>query len=1029
MRKYRQDCWFTALTVVISTVIVPVTSVQAVNTHIQTDSSLPSIAGLSIDKTGSNYLYTLSEVNGQASGGNLFFSFSHFNIGNSDTAWFNLNTLDLANVISRVTGGSESVIDGQLKMTNIAGGNVPGFFFINPAGITFGAGASVDVPGSFYVSTASNLNLSDGTQYPVNSSSLSTLSSANPESFGFLGNEAGNLNIGSSETPQTTLAFKPGTDVILAANNIHINNTAINNKDVAQAGLDLHLIATGAEISSIKPDMLPDQATSGELTIQNAILNTSGSGSGRIAVRSGNFSASNSSMTASNNGNISMSENDGINVLVGSEMVFDHTSMSSEARGSGNSGSIDIHTNFLKLIHEGLIRTSTLSEGNAGRIAISANKMEIIGQDNLDDGFFDSNLITGITSLSDYSPGIAKPGNAGDVTVIVHDSLTLKNNTTIHSSTASKGAAGKVTVNAKDLAMDNFSFIRSESLPAIPVGLYNGNIAGDAGDVSVNIDNTLLINHDSKINSFTITTGKVGTVAVSADQAEIANSGEISSVSSIFTTELNKDNLNQQAGNVTVTVEDILKISSFGVIHANTQSQMNAGNVTVNAGQLEMIGGRISSDSSGFFKMNMGNAGNVSVAVKDSLKLIDGARISSSSSNSRGNAGSVTVNAGQLEVIGNLFESKSSIESRTGATGFLRGKMGDGGEVIVTVSGMLKLVDGGNIGTGTQSRGNPGKIEISAGQMEISKGGFIESTSLVFGDNRRNTGGDGHIVVTVADTLKMYDEGSISTDTHTSGKAGEITINTRRLEIIDHAEISSAAAAGSDGETGDIEINVKDDVQLSNKAKISIENAATSINPDVIAGNITINLDGSSLYLDDSSITTESSSGDGGSISIYDSNTVYLHNSQITTSVSGQSGSGGNINIMSSQMIMDTAFIQANTTASSASGGKITIAMPAMIIPSGNFLLVGGNREDKLVPFSGNNVIQAIAPNGESVPPVLGAPQLNLSGILANLTIESFDTNSLSPNMCTVDDNSTLLLTGKGGQRLRARNFLLSTTH
>ena len=1028
MRNSRYDCWLIALTAVISIAIIPVTSVQATNTHIQTDNSLSGVTGLNVIATGSNHLYTLSEVNGQASGGNLFFSFSHFNIGNSDIAWFNLNKPDLANVISRITGGSESVIDGQLKMTNIASGNAPSFFFINPAGITFGASASVDVPGSFYVSTASNLNFSDDAQYPTNIVHASTLSSANPESFGFLGNEAGNLNLGSSENGQTELTFKSETDVAFIANHIHINNAAITNADSARAGLDMQLIATGEQADNIKLISLPDQATTGELTIQNATLDASGNGSGRIAVRSGNFNAANNSITVNNTGNISMSSNDGINFLVGSEMVFDHTSISSEARGFGNSGSIDIHTNFLKLIHEGLIRTSTLSEGNAGRIAISANKMEIIGQDNLDDGFFDSNLITGITSLSDYSPGIAKPGNAGDVSVIVHDSLTLKNNTTIHSSTASKGAAGKVTVNAKDLAMDNFSFIRSESLSAIPVGLYNGNIAGDAGDVSVNIDNTLLINHDSKINSFTIATGKVGTVAVSADQAEIANSGEISSVSSIFTTELNKDNLNQQAGNVTVTVEDILKISSFGVIHANTQSQMNAGNVTVNAGQLEMIGGRISSDSSGFVKMNMGNAGTVSVAVKDSLKLIDGAKISSSSFNSRGNAGSVMVNAGQLEVIGNLFESKSSIESRTGATGFLRGKMGDGGEVIVTVSGMLKLVDGGNIGTGTQSRGNPGKIEISAGQMEISKGGFMESTSLVFGDNRRNTGGDGHIVVTVADTLKMHDEGSISTNTHTSGKAGEVTINTRRLEI-DHAEISSAAAVGSDGETGDIEINVKDDVQLSNKAKISIENAATSTNSDVIAGNITINLDGSSLYLDDSSITTESSSGDGGSISIYGGNTVYLHNSPITTSVSGQFGSGGNINIMSSQMIMDTAFIQANTTAASASGGKITIAMPAMIIPSGNFLLVGGNREDKLVPFSGNNVIQAIAPNGESVPPVLGAPQLNLSGILANLTIESFDTNSLSPNMCTVDDNSTLLLTGKGGQRLRARNFLLSTTH
>ena len=66
------------------------------------------------------------------------------------SALFITTTPTLANVISRVTGGSASQINGRLMLLPLAGG-APNFFFINPAGVTFGAGASIDVPGAFHV--------------------------------------------------------------------------------------------------------------------------------------------------------------------------------------------------------------------------------------------------------------------------------------------------------------------------------------------------------------------------------------------------------------------------------------------------------------------------------------------------------------------------------------------------------------------------------------------------------------------------------------------------------------------------------------------------------------------------------------------------------------------------------------------------------------------------------------------------------------------------------------------------------------
>ena len=106
--------------------------------------------------------------NGTVNGTNLFFSFSQFGIRTGDTAKF-LCTGDcgavglgsgliapgsVTNVISRVTGGSSSDIYGTLTST-IGTAN---FWFFNPAGVVFGAGAVVNVPAAFHIGTANSVN-------------------------------------------------------------------------------------------------------------------------------------------------------------------------------------------------------------------------------------------------------------------------------------------------------------------------------------------------------------------------------------------------------------------------------------------------------------------------------------------------------------------------------------------------------------------------------------------------------------------------------------------------------------------------------------------------------------------------------------------------------------------------------------------------------------------------------------------------------------------------------------------------------
>ncbi|MFZ2724835.1 MAG: filamentous hemagglutinin N-terminal domain-containing protein [Methylococcaceae bacterium] len=85
--------------------------------------------------------FTISPEMGTTINHNLFHSFQTFNIKSGETAVFTGDN-SLNNVFARVTGGSVSTINGALNSTI----NHANFYFINPAGIVFGKGASVNVP-------------------------------------------------------------------------------------------------------------------------------------------------------------------------------------------------------------------------------------------------------------------------------------------------------------------------------------------------------------------------------------------------------------------------------------------------------------------------------------------------------------------------------------------------------------------------------------------------------------------------------------------------------------------------------------------------------------------------------------------------------------------------------------------------------------------------------------------------------------------------------------------------------------------
>jgi len=143
----------------------------SINAEITTDGTLGSRANL----PGPDY--QIGADLGRQHGGNLFHSFQYFNLNRSESATFS-GPNNVSNVISRVTGGNPSNIDGLIRST------VPAdMYFLNPYGMMFGPNARLDVQGSFHASTADYLRLGENGRFDARNPSDSLLTVAPVASF------------------------------------------------------------------------------------------------------------------------------------------------------------------------------------------------------------------------------------------------------------------------------------------------------------------------------------------------------------------------------------------------------------------------------------------------------------------------------------------------------------------------------------------------------------------------------------------------------------------------------------------------------------------------------------------------------------------------------------------------------------------------------------------------------------------------------------------------------------------------------
>jgi filamentous hemagglutinin family protein len=979
--------------------------------------------GTTINQVGN--IYNID--GGRIKGTNQFHSFGLFSVGTGDTASFNGPPV-ISNIICRVTGGQESVIDGILRST-ILGANL---YLLNPSGVLFGPNASLDVSGCFHVSTADYLRFSDGARFYANLSNNSTLTSAPIAAFGFLTNSPAPISIQGSN-----LNVPEGQTLSVVGGDIQINSGAL--LKAAHGQINIASVASPGEVIPNLPAQLPALDVSsftnlGKITESGSsnVTVSSSAGAGTVLIRGGQLVMDNAYVNANTTGNLDGNAL-GIDVqLTGDLGMTNNAEMLTSSAGAGRAGDIRINADSMEISERSFIYSYSLGSRDSGHIEVATNSLTV------KDGAY--------IGTETYSTG-----NSGNVTVNTC-SLEVVDGSYIFTGTYGLGNSGKLEIQADDI------LISGGPIGGVVVGSFTAG-KGNCGDVLVTAKNLQILNN-SELSStvYWAGSGNGGTIELTADRVVI--SGDLAN-SGIYTGIFANTFGEGKGGSLNLTANS-LEMTNRASLQALTLGTGDAGNITLRVGTLELKDASCVS-STGYYGLGVGNSGNIEVSANrvfisglenstqpfnvdatgfftgslqgyggdvyiktDSLTMTNRGLISSTSYGS-GRAGNIKVDAQSVELLNGAFMLSSAYGSGNGGnieviadsvlvsgvhpapvsdiTGnisltpsgigsqaFING--GNAGDVGIT-AGTLNVLDGARISTQTFGAGNGGNIEITANNVLIS------GVNTAFKEFLIGQGIGAEEAGKLASASLLTSTNGSFLGSGTTGNAGNMQITARNVQVQDGGLISSKTETSGNG--GNIELIV-DRLNLFNRAAVSAESSGAGY-----AGNIGIKAT-DTLLIKDSSITTEAKYTDGGNIKVDAGYMVNLIDSKITASVGGGPQTvGGNITIDPQYVILNDSQIIAN--AYEGKGGNIKInadvflASPESIVDASSALGINGTVD-------------------------IQAPIQNISGILVPMQGSFLLSETLLRDRCMAkirgEKYSSLIVSGRDGLPIRPGSVLPS---
>ena len=361
----------------------------------------------------------------------------------------------------------------------------------------------------------------------------------------------------------------------------------------------------------------------------------------------------------------------------------------------------------------------------------------------------------------------------------------------------------------------------------------SSDFTGNAGSVALTAGGALQISNGGEVSASTFGAGNAGSVSVAAGSLAIdgGSSPLVTAISS------NAEPLTTgNAGNVSVNVTGLTKLTDNGQITADTFSTGAGGNVSLNSGSLLIDGTNttsltgISSNTDSLSAVS-GNAGSIAVTVSGATQILNGGVISTNTFSS-GNAGDITLTTGSLSVDGTNAPAPTGQPIPTGLSSTADAfSSGNAGRVTVDVTGATMLSNGGSIISATLASGRAGDVNLTTGSLTIADSANSDAATGITTTAYPGSSGDaGRVSVQASGATNIADGGSLASATYGSGNAGDVTLTSGSLTIdggnsIFVTGLASSALPGASGNAGRVSVTVADATNITNGGQLSSDTA------------------------------------------------------------------------------------------------------------------------------------------------------------------------------------------------------------
>ncbi len=593
---------------------------------------------------------------GAIRGINLFHSFREFNVREGEGIYFS-NPIGIENIISRVTGRTESQVMGTLGVQGKAN-----LFIINPNGVIFGSNSSLDLNGSFVASTANALQFGEQEFFEISIPNAPSLLTVNPSAFLFRQINASPIVSQSIKSVETRRSLDPSlssTEQVVKLSGLRVADGR-------------SLVLLGGDIT-INGGRVPEEGGGGGLTalggrvILGSILDI-----GKIDLK-----------VNGNNLNLSFPEN----------MNFGNVSLLNGARldasgqvdnsGIGNAGgSIQLTAKNIQIKDESQIVTETTGLEDGGSLSINAT------------GSFDLRSAAKGGTISTFTTGV---GSAGDINIKAGNILVTDGGSIVSSSLVF-GSSGKINVTSSGLI--ELTGTDSFGRPSL---IFSSTFSqGAGGDILIVTPDTLIVSDGAGILSGPgqitlsdkttkqIATGKGGNIDIRAIKQILISDGVLLADSIIST-----------SGNINIETKKI-DIKNGAIFVSSSQGL---------AGTLNIVANSFILDSSTISAETSLSGANIFLDIIDTLILKNESKITAAASNNA-DGGNIKINTSILLVLPPVDFNGSDIVAQA--------DKGRGGNIVINSKGVFGIAQGKAI-DGNQTNDIDASSQFGqSGQVQIN---------------------------------------------------------------------------------------------------------------------------------------------------------------------------------------------------------------------------------------------------------------------------------------------------------------------